>query len=69
MSFQFDSLAAFYAMGGHGPFVWLSYLFTLVVLVWLVVSPLMRTRRLRSALARRRPAMGAQRSAAEERES
>lgn len=68
MSFQFDSLAAFYAMGGHGPFVWLSYLFTLMVLVWLVASPLLRARRLRAALARRRPGAGHHRSA-EEKES
>lgn len=71
MIFQFDSFAAFWAMGGHGLYVWLSYLFTLVVLAWLVAAPLMRMRRLRSAMARRRHAnpSGANLSAAEEKES
>ncbi len=55
MTFQFASFTEFFAMGGHGPFIWLSYLFTLLVLIWLVASPLIRERRLWSALARRRP--------------
>lgn len=67
MNFQFDSLAAFIDMAGHGPYVWLSYLFTVLVLVWLVASPLMRARRLRAALARRR--QGPPSSAVEESES
>lgn len=36
---QFDSLAAFLAMEGHGVFVWSVYGVTLVVLVTLVVIP------------------------------
>lgn len=42
---QFDSLAALWAMNGHGPFVWSAYAIaaaTLVALVWL---PLRRQRR------------------------
>lgn len=50
--FQFDSFSAFIAMGGHGPYIWLSYLATVLVLLWLVVTPLLRTNRLMSALKR-----------------
>lgn len=42
---QFDSLAEFIAMGGHGPYVWSVYAITTVVLVALVVAPLRRRRR------------------------
>jgi heme exporter protein D len=44
--FQFDSLSEFIQMGGHGTYVWVSYLITLLVLVWLVISPLHRKRKL-----------------------
>lgn len=50
--FQFDGLGAFLAMGGHGVFVWLSYLFTLLVLLWLVATPLIRARRVRAEIRR-----------------
>ena len=42
--FQFDSLSEFLAMGGHGPFVWISYAISLVVMIYLVISPLQRSR-------------------------
>ncbi|WP_323814577.1 heme exporter protein CcmD [Cellvibrio sp. NN19] len=42
MKFQFESIADFIAMNGHGPFVWASYAITFVVLVFLLVSPLMQ---------------------------
>lgn len=42
---QFDSVADFFAMGGHGVFVWTVYALTTVVLVALVVVPLRRKRR------------------------
>ena len=64
MSFQFASVEAFFAMGGHGIFVWLSYLITLLVLMWLIASPLMRSRQLRRALQRR--AAGAKQPVSEE---
>ena len=39
-------------MGGHGPYVWASYGVTLAVILWLVISPLLRHRRLLADLAR-----------------
>lgn len=44
--FQFESLAAFIAMGGHGPYVWISYAVTLLTLIWLVIAPIRGRRRL-----------------------
>lgn len=42
---QFDSLAAFWTMEGHGPYVWSVYALALVILVSLAVAPLLRKRR------------------------
>jgi heme exporter protein D len=50
--FQFDSLGEFIQMGGHGPYVWVSYLMTLLVLVWLVASPLHRKRKFMQGVIR-----------------
>lgn len=44
--FQFESLGEFIRMGGHGTYVWTAYLISLSVLIWLVVSPLHRKRKL-----------------------
>lgn len=44
MSFQFDSFASFMVMNGHGPFVWAAYGITLIVLVYLLVSPVLQSR-------------------------
>ncbi len=44
MSFQFDSLAAFLQMEGHGFFVWTGYLVTLAVMFWLVFAPVIKHR-------------------------
>ncbi|WGL17422.1 heme exporter protein CcmD [Microbulbifer bruguierae] len=52
MQFQFDSLADFLAMSGHGPYVWGSYCVTLLVMAALAVVPLLRQRTLRQALGR-----------------
>lgn len=41
---QFDSLAAFMSMQGHGIFVWSVYVISLVVMVGLVVAPLRKNR-------------------------
>ena len=35
---KFDSWSAFWAMGGYGFYVWLSFGFTLVVMVGIVMS-------------------------------
>ena len=43
--FQFASFADFVAMAGHGPYVWMSYGVSLLVMIYLVVSPLARVRR------------------------
>lgn len=42
--FQFEDMTTFLEMGNHGPFVWGAYAMTLVVMVWLVVAPLRRSR-------------------------
>ncbi|WP_116365092.1 heme exporter protein CcmD [Parahaliea mediterranea] len=47
----FDSLHAALAMEGHGPFVWGAYAITALVLLTLLVSPVLRARRLRRELA------------------
>ena len=42
MKFQFESIADFIAMNGHGPYVWASYAITFAVLIFLLVSPLLQ---------------------------
>ncbi|MCC5886408.1 MAG: heme exporter protein CcmD [Gammaproteobacteria bacterium] len=42
---SFDSFGEFLAMGGHGFYVWWSYLLTLVVVGFILVWPLWRRRR------------------------
>jgi len=42
MQFQFESLAAFWVMDGHGPYVWGAYIITALVLIYLLVSPLLQ---------------------------
>ncbi len=37
--FQFESLADFISMGGHGPYVWSAYAITLTGFVYLVWAP------------------------------
>jgi len=41
MNFQFDSLDAFLKMGGHGPFVWASYVLVYIIIIYLTLSPLL----------------------------
>ncbi len=41
----FDSLADFFAMGRHGLYVWLSYGFFLLVMMWNLLAPTLATRR------------------------
>ncbi|MBV1930754.1 MAG: heme exporter protein CcmD [Porticoccaceae bacterium] len=43
-NFQFDSLADFMAMSGHGPYVWSAYGISALVLFYLAVLPLRRRR-------------------------
>ena len=42
MKFQFESIADFIAMNGHGPYVWAAYAITFTVLIYLLVSPLLQ---------------------------
>ena len=42
MKFQFESLAGFIAMNGHGPYVWAAYAITFAVLIFLLVSPVLQ---------------------------
>ena len=42
MKFQFESIADFIAMNGHGSYVWASYAITFAVLIFLLISPLLQ---------------------------
>lgn len=42
MKFQFESIADFIAMNGHGSYVWASYAITFAVLIFLLASPLLQ---------------------------
>ncbi|HXH02385.1 MAG TPA: heme exporter protein CcmD [Candidatus Competibacteraceae bacterium] len=50
---SFSSWQEFFHMGGYAAYVWSAYGITLAVLAWLVISPLLRQRRLKRDLARR----------------
>ena len=51
----FDSLQTAWNMAGHGPYVWSSYALTCVVLGYLIIAPLRRTRDIeRELFAQRR---------------
>ena len=41
MTFQFESLDAFLAMKGHGPYVWACYMIVYFALIYLSLSPLL----------------------------
>lgn len=49
----FANLDEMIHMGGHGPYVWVSYAVTVAGLVALVVMPLLARRRLLRDIARR----------------
>ena len=42
---QFDSIAAALSMNGHGAYVWSVYLIAVLVIVFLLFSPVVRARR------------------------
>lgn len=44
MKFQFESLDAFLAMKGHGPYVWACYIIVYAILVYLTLSPVLAKR-------------------------
>jgi heme exporter protein D len=41
MKFQFESLDAFIAMKGHGPYVWACYILVYAILIYLTLSPVL----------------------------
>jgi heme exporter protein D len=43
---QFDSLAAALAMEGHGAYVWSVYLIAVLVVTFLLLGPVLRSRRI-----------------------
>ena len=45
MTFQFESLQQLLTMDGHGPYVWTAVLVSMAVMLWLIVSPLLDSRR------------------------
>lgn len=45
LTFQFSSLADMLSMGGHGPYVWASYLITLTAIAGLGLAPYLAQRR------------------------
>jgi len=42
MKFQFENIAAFMAMDGHGVYVWSAYAITFVVLAYLLINPVLQ---------------------------
>ena len=52
MQFQFESLADFLQMAGHGPYVWLAYGVGFVVLGWLALRPVLERRQVLRQIAR-----------------
>ncbi|HEY7772462.1 MAG TPA: heme exporter protein CcmD [Marinagarivorans sp.] len=60
MEFYFDSLADFWWMDGHGPFVWAAYSVTIVLFIALAFGPKLRKAKFikqqRALAARQAPA-------------
>lgn len=53
IQFRFESLADFWAMNGHGPFVWASYAITITAMLVLVIYPLYQQQKFLKDTARR----------------
>ena len=54
MNFQFQSLADFISMDGHGSYVWSCYLFTLLILAVLMYWPRLKKQHLMVQMRRQR---------------
>jgi heme exporter protein D len=52
MTFQFESLQQLLTMDGHGFYVWTAVLVSMAVMLWLIVSPLLDSRRALKEVAR-----------------
>ena len=48
------TFSEWFAMGGYGGYVWASYGLTLVIIVYNLIAPIRRERRLLQEIARRR---------------
>lgn len=60
MDFYFDSFSEFVTMNGHGPYVWICYFVTFVVLASLLLMPILKSRKFiqqQRRLARREAAI------------
>ncbi len=53
-NFQFESLADFMVMNGHGSYVWSAYGISAMVLLYLAIRPLRQRRALLSTLGKQR---------------
>ena len=52
MDFYFANFQDFLVMDGHGIYVWSALIITLLVMAWLIVSPLISRRALLKEVAR-----------------
>lgn len=52
MQFQFDTIAAFLDMAGHGSYVWACYVITWASLIYLSLTPALRRKSLLQQLKR-----------------
>lgn len=52
MTFQFVSFLDFWMMNGHGPYVWASYIISLVALIVIAIIPVVQKRGLSKRLVR-----------------
>ena len=43
-NFQFESMVAFFLMGGHGIYIWPAYFITIVLIMFLVQMPIWQKR-------------------------
>lgn len=50
---QFDSISAFFAMGGYGFYVWLSYGVSALLLAILVINSLARNKGIKKQIAQK----------------
>jgi len=44
MKFQFENWSDFLLMDGHGVYVWIAAMVTILIMSWLIISPLMSLR-------------------------
>lgn len=51
MKFQFENLADFIAMDGHGFYVWAAVMVAALISAWLIISPLLRLRQVLKDIA------------------